>query len=79
MPAGGTKSEGSEGSERTRIRKNEDPKGGYVIQGKTDTASPEYKRAEEAGGIAASEDDVVDRTICIIEYSPAYDQLATKV
>lgn len=44
----------------------------------TYTASPEYERAKEAGGIAASEDDVVDRTICVIEYFPAYDQLATK-
>ena len=37
-----------------------------------------YKAAKAAGGMAESEDDVVDRTVCVIEYDPQYDQLAAK-
>ena len=41
-----------------------------------DTAA--HKAAKAAGGMAESEDDVVDRTVCVIEYDPQYDQLAAK-
>jgi len=37
-----------------------------------------YKAAKATGGMSESEDDVVDRTVCVIEYDPQYDQLAAK-
>ena len=37
-----------------------------------------YIAAKAAGDMAEGEDDVVDRTICVIEYDPQYDQLAAK-
>ena len=37
-----------------------------------------YQAAKAAGSMAEGEDDVVDRTICVIEYDPQYDQLAAK-
>ena len=41
-------------------------------------ASDGYKAAKATGGMSESEDDVVDRTVCVIEYDPQYDQLAAK-
>ena len=41
-------------------------------------ANDGYKAAKAAGGMAEGEDDVVDRTVCVIEYDPQYDQLAAK-
>ena len=41
-------------------------------------ANDAYKAAKATGGMAEGEDDVVDRTICVIEYDPQYDQLAAK-
>ena len=41
-------------------------------------ASEAYKAAKATGGMSESEDDVVDRTVCVIEYDPQYDQLAAK-
>ena len=41
-------------------------------------ANDAYKAAKAAGGMAEGEDDVVDRTICVIEYDQQYDQLAAK-
>ena len=41
-------------------------------------ATEAYQAAKAAGGMAESEDDVVDRTVCVIEYDPQYDQLAAK-
>ena len=40
--------------------------------------SDAYKAAKAAGSMADGEDDVVDRTVCVIEYDPQYDQLAAK-
>ena len=37
-----------------------------------------YKAAKAAGDMADGEDDVVDRTICVVEYDKQYDQLAAK-
>ena len=37
-----------------------------------------YKAAKAAGDMAESEEDVVERTICVIEYDQQYDQLAAK-
>ena len=37
-----------------------------------------YKAAKAAGDMADAEDDVVDRTICVVEYDKQYDQLAAK-
>ena len=41
-------------------------------------ASDAYIAAKAAGSMAEGEDDVVDRTVCVIEYDPQYDQLAAK-
>ena len=41
-------------------------------------ANDAYKAAKATGGMSESEDDVVDRTVCVIEYDPQYDQLAAK-
>ena len=41
-------------------------------------ATEAYQAAKAAGGMAEGEDDVVDRTVCVIEYDPQYDQLAAK-
>ena len=41
-------------------------------------ANDAYKAAKATGGMAEGEDDVVDRTVCVIEYDPQYDQLAAK-
>ena len=41
-------------------------------------ATDAYKAAKAAGGMAEGEDDVVDRTVCVIEYDQQYDQLAAK-
>ena len=40
--------------------------------------SDAYKAAKATGDMAESEDDVVDRTVCVIENDPQYDQLAAK-
>ena len=41
-------------------------------------ANEAYQAAKATGGMAEGEDDVVDRTVCVIEYDPQYDQLAAK-
>ena len=41
-------------------------------------ANDAYIAAKAAGGMAEGEDDVVDRTVCVIEYDQQYDQLAVK-
>ena len=41
-------------------------------------ASDAYTAAKAAGNMAEGEDDVVDRTVCVIEYDQQYDQLAAK-
>lgn len=38
----------------------------------------QYQKAREAGGMVEGEDHVVNRTICVIEYDPQYDQLVPK-
>ena len=41
-------------------------------------ANDAYKATKATGGMSESEDDVVDRTVCVIEYDQQYDQLAAK-